>query len=639
MYISKVRLYNYKSYHDSVWIDLAPGFNVITGQNNAGKTALLEGIGLRLNVTPHRSLTTKPTATTPLDKISSVGMRINLSSDEFWDLVTYRGGSFLLTISLPHRTSEFAHKIGAESVDDKAAAAFLEWLISRETYELDLRFKKRDPDKGTWSTLEPDLSCFGIPIEPAVRMSLNIDPFKKRVEFLGMETGTRRDDFGVAISDLIEERIYSFKAERFGYGSCERGSSRILKSDVSNLAEVLNNLQSNARLFSRYTDLVRAVLPQVRQIAVRSSPRHSPDRYVEIHIWTDDAALERDDLSFSLEECGAGVSQVLAILYVVFTSQGRPQVIAIDEPQSFLHPGAVRKLVDILKQNSEHQYIIATNTPTIITAADLSTVVLVKQSSGQSTVESLDVKKTENQLLWLDEVGAKLSDVFGLDRVLWVEGKTEEICFHMIVEKLMQHPLMGLAIVGVINTGDLEGRDARRVREIYTRLTQSGGLIPPAVGFILDRDGRTAREREDLERMNRLNETGHIFFLNRRMYENYLLNARAIASVVNGIEGFRDTPVSVEEINKWIEDNKCNAKYTSAQESHEGDNYSSWLITVDGALLLYDLFSHLFGATEPYVKVNHSVALTEWLIENDPDSLGELVDLLAKVLGTPRENT
>jgi predicted ATPase len=45
---------------------------------------------------------------------------------------------------------------------------------------------------------------------------------------------------------------------------------------------------------------------------------------------------------------------VLAILYVVMTSN-HPQTIIIDEPQSFLHPGAVKKLIEVLKQYPQHQ--------------------------------------------------------------------------------------------------------------------------------------------------------------------------------------------------------------------------------------------------------------------------------------------
>lgn len=635
MYISRVRLHNYKSYYRTGWIELAPGFNIVTGQNNAGKTALLEGIGLTLDSNPHRSSISKDAKDTPLNPISSIDLKIILTSDELWRLLRRKGEGFDLNVSYPHHESEFAKSKGIDTFDDNAANAFIAWLSSLDTFTFDLRFEKRRADRWAHETLEPDLSSFGIKIEPTKYMELRCEPFQRNIEYIGTKSVTpgANYDFGRSIADLLAERVYSFKAERYGFDRCERGASKELKSDASNLPEVLNNLQSTPKAFSKYTELVRQVLPQVRQIAVRSDPSHAPERYVEIHIWTDDEALERDDLSFSLRECGTGVGQVLAILYVVFYSQGQRKVIVIDEPQSFLHPGAVRKLIDILKQHSEHQYIIATNTPTVITAANLSTVSLVRQVGAQSTVESLDVKKTENQLLWLNEVGASLSDVFGLDKVLWVEGKTEELCFSLILEKLAQHPLMGLAIVGVVNTGDLEGRDARRIHEIYTRLTISGGLIPPAIGFIFDREGRTERQRKDLEKMSRQKETGHIYFLSRRLYENYLLNARAIASVANSIEGFRDTPLSEDEINKWIERKRDNAKYKHLAGSRGDAGESFWLVVIDGASLLYDLFAELSEARVRYDKIVHSVSLTEWLIENEPTSLQELVSLLTKVLG------
>ena len=47
MYISKFQILNFKSYRDSTEIEFKPGFNIITGKNNAGKTALLEALTLR----------------------------------------------------------------------------------------------------------------------------------------------------------------------------------------------------------------------------------------------------------------------------------------------------------------------------------------------------------------------------------------------------------------------------------------------------------------------------------------------------------------------------------------------------------------------------------------------------------------
>jgi hypothetical protein len=42
-------------------------------------------------------------------------------------------------------------------------------------------------------------------------------------------------------------------------------------------------------------------------------------------------------------------------------------------------------------------------------------------------------------------------------------------------------------------------------------------------------------------------------FLARRMYENYLLNPKAIAEVANGIAGFRPKPLTPDEVREAIE--------------------------------------------------------------------------------------
>src|SRR5439155_11899920 len=117
------------------------------------------------------------------------------------------------------------------------------------------------------------------------------------------------------------------------------------------------------------------------------------------------------------------------------------------------------------------------------------------------------------------DVGARLSDVFGADAILWVEGLTEELCF----PKIAQRPLLGTAIVGVMHTADFDPRRSEATVQLYQRLSGGRGLLPPAVGFIFDREGRSDGEREDLERY------GSVSFLPRRMYENYLLNPTGVA--------------------------------------------------------------------------------------------------------------
>jgi recombinational DNA repair ATPase RecF len=82
MHISKFQVLNFKSYRDSNEIELKPGFNIITGQNSAGKTALLEAMTLRYTASPHRSLRTVPAPGSTPPQESSVRVTLSLTSGE-----------------------------------------------------------------------------------------------------------------------------------------------------------------------------------------------------------------------------------------------------------------------------------------------------------------------------------------------------------------------------------------------------------------------------------------------------------------------------------------------------------------------------------------------------------------------------
>ena len=61
MYISKFRVRNDKSDRDSGEVEFKPGFNILTGQNSAGKTALLEALTFQFTPRPHVGPSTVPT--------------------------------------------------------------------------------------------------------------------------------------------------------------------------------------------------------------------------------------------------------------------------------------------------------------------------------------------------------------------------------------------------------------------------------------------------------------------------------------------------------------------------------------------------------------------------------------------------
>lgn len=370
--------------------------------------------------------------------------------------------------------------------------------------------------------------------------------------------------------------------------------------------------------------LVQEVLPEICQ--VNSHKLGNEKNEGEVLIWTDAAAAARDDLAFTLEECGSGYGQVLAILYVLLTAK-EPQVIIIDEPQSFLHPGAARKLIEILRERSEkHQIILATHSPTAITAAEPKTITLVKKNRSESVFESIDIEQFEQQRVYLAEVGVRPSDVFGYDRVLWVEGETEEKCFPMILQKTSVKLKRGTMILKVQNTGDFDGKHADKVIAIYKRLSQAqGGLFPDAIGYVFDRETRTAEKLKDLERL----DPKHIHFIPRRLYENYLLNTAAITATINAIEGFSRRPITKKQVSAWLEKHRCESKYYKPLKLANDDD---WKVDVDGAVLLSDMFSEMSEKRVAFDKNQHSAALTKWILENSTDDLSEISSLLVNII-------
>jgi hypothetical protein len=294
-------------------------------------------------------------------------------------------------------------------------------------------------------------------------------------------------------------------------------------------------------LFRRFNEHVSAIFPSIKEIVVVTR-----DAQFEVRVWTTDPASERPDLAKTLEESGTGVTQVLAILAVVMNRRGN--VIVIDEPNSFLHPGAAKKLIQILKRY-DHQYIIATHSAEVIAAAEPSALHLVRWNGEQSVIEHLSGSNVQDLRRMLMDIGVRFSDVFGADAVVWVEGQTEEECFPKIIRHKRGRIPVGVTFKAVRATDDLSDRpDKRFVWEVYRKLSDGHALLPAALAFSFDREERDQRERDDLNRASK----GNVCFLKRRSYENYLLDPEAIAAVINAeCEELGAAGVTVQDVDAW----------------------------------------------------------------------------------------
>ena len=608
MYIAKFQVNNYKSFLSSQLVNLTSGFNVVVGQNNAGKTALVEAVSLHFENKNHLSLKTSPSPGLLLHDslLSTVKIAFQLAEREAEQLLINARGSFYLPL-----------REGTDPANE--ASKFIAMLhqpgVLLCTYQQNNFVTAFLESQGEFAAATK-----------VVEIRANIS--QRQLEYTPntYQIGQISDSskYGPHLANILRDRIYIFRAERLNISRSSFGTEAVLKPDASNLAEVLHNLQSgNPARFRRFNQQISTIFPEIKGITVPGSVNNQ----VQILLWSIDPDTERPDLAIPLSESGTGIGQVLAMLYVVLTAE-YPRTIIIDEPQSFLNPGAVRKLIEILKQSTQHQFIITTHSPEVVSVVNPQTLFLLRKVEAETVIEQLQSTEAQDQKLLLSEVGARLSDVFGADNILWVEGATEELSFPLVVEKVLNKALQGTKILGVVQTGDFESKRSRLILQIYDRLTKGSGLIPPSTGFIFDREGRNQQDQDDLIRRSQ----GKVVFLPRRMYENYLLNPHAIAFVASQIEGFRDSPVTPEEVAQWLECNSSDKKYYDSHISESERTGEGWIQKVHGAKILADIFKEFSGSHIEYDKVKYGVALTEWIVEHAPTDLTEVAKVIASRL-------
>jgi energy-coupling factor transporter ATP-binding protein EcfA2 len=619
MHISKLEILNYKSFSEGQSLSLQPGFNIVVGPNNSGKSALLEAAAMKFEVNPHRSPETIPAPGIPLTTSSAVEVTFSLDRSELVDSML-RSGNGSFAFPLPDLSSELARKVGAETGSPHHVQRLVDWFLAQDRYEFTLRKNATAPT--LWEIPQPPShGLFHLPggnVQIAV-CKLGPDGSLK-VESINASTGPP-NDLGIQLGTVFAASIYRFTAERFSLGQSPVGINLVLQDRAGNLPEVLSNLQSDPHNFEQFNAAIRYVLPDVHAITIRNIP----DNRVEILVWDLDPKLGRSDLARPLNQCGTGVGQVLAILYVV-TNSPRGKILLIDEPQSFLHPGAARKLIQVFREHKQNQYILATHSPSVISACRSSTVTVARKVGAKTVLTQMSLGDKRTQEICLAEVGAQLSDVFGADHILWVEGPTEAYCFPRILEKFGNTRFGDIEILPIKNTGDFQSRKAQTVIDVYNRISKGTTLIPRTVSFILDSECLSDQDMNDLYKLS----GGLVKFLPRRMYENYLLDEEALAQVMNSIAGFRNEKVTPEEVAKVIGILRKGREYFCQGSDIPADD--SWIRAVHGANILRDLFRAFSDPRVEFNKIEHSIELTEVIVENKPKLFSEVNELLATVL-------
>jgi predicted ATP-dependent endonuclease of OLD family len=251
---------------------------------------------------------------------------------------------------------------------------------------------------------------------------------------------------------------------------------------------------------------------------------------------------EKFDVKFNSKDISSGSKEILVLLTQIYLADRFANVLIIEEPELHVHPGAERKLFEILQDVVDRgtQVIVATHSDVFVNESEASNIVRVERD-GHTQMRTLSEENTGKELA---ELGYNKSGLLQSEAVVFVEGRSDK----RILKKFAKNSGVDLNSEGIAVV-ELEG--------IKNMLADAKSLVKLLYSFDIPylflRDKhdkpREAAQGELYDAMKR-DDGSHwwevprdnIHVWNSYGIESYLLDAEAIA------EGLEMEPSAVQEI-------------------------------------------------------------------------------------------
>ena len=243
-----------------------------------------------------------------------------------------------------------------------------------------------------------------------------------------------------AISQALLARFQVIPAARSRPASTGPANQRLsvlddqIMNQVQTMAQLVNP-RERRRTFKPLQQSLKSILPTISNL---SAPQGQPFVF-------------EGNLEVPLALTGGGVQEVINLLVRIQTAvQAKDgSVVAIEEPETHLHPDAMKLLLRFLaRDDSVSQVWMTTHSPFLVDRTDLSNVWLVSKEDGVSEIVRLS--DTESLRRAFRELGVRPSDVLYGDAIILVEGESDVEFYRGMALKMDFHEI---EFASVIPTG------------------------------------------------------------------------------------------------------------------------------------------------------------------------------------------
>lgn len=466
MKILSMRLENYKSIKDSGLLDLNSRINIFAGKNNTGKTALIEALYYASNALLYDSLPSE---------LNKANLEIEISVDD-------EELNFLNMNVYPEYTINGVKKIRINmSFINLDYSCINKVEVSYDEFYFPLFTNQSQDENGSYlfNNSNGGGTTFG-----------------------GRPTAINN------FFNLLKNRLVFVSGARYVPKEESTNIHSSLNIDGNNLNSFLFTLHNNdERAFDQIVDVFKKIFNDITSI---STPINQGNT-TSISLY-----FEGNPQPIPLSSCGSGFTHVLIILSVLFTKESR--VVLYDEPHVFLHPSAEKAIYDLISETKSNQYFLTTHSPLLINYPFSKNIFLVQKEKGRSNYSQLD-----NIQEILSDIGLNNSDFALADRVIFVEGDTEEAVLPLILRHFgMRQIGYNYRILKMNGTGNEFSKKTAMARNKEKLDLVLGGISTSPIPYkiLIDSDEKSDQKILEIKEKYRNN----VVVLERREYENYFID-------------------------------------------------------------------------------------------------------------------
>ncbi|ALC53175.1 hypothetical protein ACN91_16780 [Bacillus cereus] len=580
MKLASMKLSNYKSVKESGVIKINEQATIFAGKNNTGKTSLIEAIYKITNGSFVDFIPEGP-ETTELD------MEVDFSVEEFLSIQKFFRESGCTLYS--HYKFRILYRYNQ---------------ILNSTCFMSLQMVS-EPTPGSIGS--PDTHYVDLLVNQSIQSSIGTNPMYVVSHINGPDTDFRKTpNFLTPLMTLIKENFVFISGNRYVPNSEKAILQRDLSINGENLNSYLFTLHNNDEtVYNTIINIFKTIFDDVTSV---NTPINF-DQNTNISL-----SFQGVNKPIQLFNCGSGFTHVLLLLCVLYSQENR--IILFDEPHVYLHPSAEKAIYDLINETDNHQYLLTTHSPILINYPFKKNLYLVNKMDGISNFTQLDTVREV-----LNDIGVSNSDFALSEKVLFVEGPTEEAVIPMILNHFgMKQIGYNYRILKMGGTGnEFSKKTAMQNHKDKLDLILNGITESPIPYLILiDRDEKDETKITELKEKYK----DSIQVLERREFENYLIDCyEEITKVIN--VNRNENVITSEEVEQFIT-NLLN-QTDSSVFGRSRNPIQNPLKQVIGSSILESLF-HEYGLS--YNKIMHGKELVSYILKNQPHKLESFKNLL-----------